>query len=281
METIVRIIYFSDVHIEIRVDDSRVPWTDIYPLDLGPDLSAFVGAVDLLVLAGDIGTIRPRGDVSTVAYAEQVAAYLRCPVVIVPGNHEYYRGCFEDDREALIATKVLGVTALDRGEAFVPVRDQSLRVLGATLWTDYAVLGDPKRAMLDAALSLNDHRLIRRRNGSMFMPDAALAEHRLSRKWLAERLAEPHAGPTLVVTHHVPHSVARHPGHGENALSPAFCSDCDDLIAVAGAAQVVGWIFGHHHWSHQVEIGGVRLLSAQPGYPGERTGWSGPGVLEI
>ena len=27
--------------------------------------------------------------------------------------------------------------------------------------------------------------------------------------------------------------------------------------------------------------GGVRLLSAQPGYPGERTGWSGPGVLEI
>jgi hypothetical protein len=281
METTVRILYFSDVHIEIRADDSRVPWTDIYPLDLGPDLSAFVGAVDLLVLAGDIGTIRPRGDVSTVAYAEQVAAYLRCPVVIVPGNHEYYRGCFEDDREALIATKVLGVTALDRGEAFVPVRNQSLRILGATLWTDYALLGDPKRAMLDAALSLNDHRLIRRRNGSMFMPDDALAEHRVSRKWLAKRLEEPHPGPTLVVTHHVPHSVARHPGYGENALSPAFCSDCDDLIAAAGAAQVAAWIYGHHHWSHQLEIGGVRLLSAQPGYPGERTGWSGPGVLEI
>ena len=276
-----KILFFSDVHIEIRADDSRVPWTEIYPLDLGPALSAFVGAVDLVVLAGDIGTIRPRDKVSTVGYAEQVAAYLRCPVVIVPGNHEYYRGCFEDDRDSLIATKVPGVTALDRGEIFVPFQGRSLRVLGATLWTDYAVLGDPRRAMLDAVLSLNDHRLIRRRDGSTFMPDDALAEHRLSRKWLADRLAEPHVGPTLVVTHHVPHSAARHPAYGANALSPAFCSDCDDLIAAAGAAQVVGWIFGHHHWCHQIEKGGVRLLSAQPGYPGEHTGWSGPGILEI
>jgi hypothetical protein len=206
------------------------------PTRLGrsPDLSAFVGTADLVVLAGDIGTIRPRGAVSTVAYAEQVGAYLRCPVVVVPGNHEYYHGSFEDDREALIATKAPGVTALDRGEAFVPFQDRSLRILGATLWTDYAALGDARTAMLAAALSINDHRLIRRRDGGAFMPGDALAEHRLSRKWLAERLAEPHAGPTLVVTHHVPHSAARHPAFGENALSPAFCSDCDDLIAAAG-----------------------------------------------
>ena len=30
-----RILYFSDVHIEIRMEGSRTPWTDIYPLDLG------------------------------------------------------------------------------------------------------------------------------------------------------------------------------------------------------------------------------------------------------
>ena len=29
------------------------------------------------------------------------------------------------------------------------------------------------------------------------------------------------------------------------------------------------------------ETHGVRLLSAQPGYPGEDTGWTGPGYLEI
>jgi len=112
---------------------------------------------------------------------------LGCRVVIIPGNHEYYRGVFEDDRDTLLATQASGVTALDRGEILVPLHGRSLRVLGATLWTDYAVLGDPKRAMLDAALSINDHRLIRRRGGSAFMPDDALAEHRLSRKWLARR----------------------------------------------------------------------------------------------
>jgi hypothetical protein len=94
-------------------------------------------------------------------------------------------------------------------------------------------------------------------------------------------LAEAHDGPTLVVTHHVPHSAACHPTHGLNELGPAFCSDCHDLIAAASLAGVKAWIFGHHHWSHAVEVSGVPLVSAQPGYPGENTAWIGPGYLEL
>jgi hypothetical protein len=93
--------------------------------------------------------------------------------------------------------------------------------------------------------------------------------------------AEAHDGPTLVVTHHVPHSAACHPTHGLNELEPAFCSDCDDLIAAASLAGVKAWIFGHHHWSHAVEVSGVPFVSAQPGYPGENTAWIGPGYLEL
>jgi hypothetical protein len=88
-------------------------------------------------------------------------------------------------------------------------------------------------------------------------------------------------GPTVVVTHHVPHPAAAHPGHGLNELAPAFCSDCTDLIAAAASVGARAWIFGHHHWSHAVEVCGVPLLSAQPGYPEEETGWSGPGRLEL
>ena len=88
-------------------------------------------------------------------------------------------------------------------------------------------------------------------------------------------------GRHLIVTHHVPHLTACHPGHGLNALAPAFCSDCDDLIAAASGAGAVAWIFGHHHWSHRLEVHGVKLLAAQPGYPGEDTGWTGPGVLTL
>ncbi|MCC7411111.1 MAG: metallophosphoesterase [Gammaproteobacteria bacterium] len=276
-----RVLYYSDIHIEILEKQERPAWTGIRPLALGPDLTAFAGSADVLVLAGDIGRMRSRRDVSTLRYAEQAAAYLGCPALVVPGNHEYYRGSFEDEREALLAARAANVTVLDRGEVRHPCGSASLRVLGATLWTDYAVLGDAAQGMLEAARTFEDHRLITRRSGGPFLPQDALAEHRLSRAWLAQKLVEPHDGPTLVVTHHVPHAAARNPVFGATSLSPAFDSDCGDLIDAAAKAKVVAWIFGHHHWSLGVEVGGVRLVSAQLGYPGENTNWNGPGILSI
>jgi hypothetical protein len=277
----VRVLYFSDAHIEIREGDGSRHWSRSRPLGFGPDLLPFVGKVDLLVLAGDIGRVRSTRNVSPLSYAEQAAALLGCQVILVPGNHEYYRGSFDGDRVALLAATNPGVSVLDRGEVVIaPGPSGALRVLGATLWTDYAVTGAREEAMAIAERELHDHRLIRR-GAVPFLPKDALAEHRLSRAWLARKLAETHNGPTLVVTHHVPHSAACHPAHGLNELAPAFCSDCDDLIAAASLAGVKAWIFGHHHWSHTVEVHGVPLVSAQPGYPGEDTAWTGPGYLEI
>ncbi len=276
----IRVLYFSDAHIEIRQGDESLAWSETLPLGFGPDLRPFVGTVDLLVLAGDIGRIHSTRNVSPLSYAEQAAAFLGSQVILVPGNHEYYRGSFDEDRVALLAARNAGVVVLDRGEALVRGPSRTLRVLGATLWTDYAVAGAREQAMAVAERDLHDHRLIRR-GARNFLPKDALAEHRLSRAWLTAKLAETHDGPTLVVTHHVPHSAAAHPTHGLKGLGPAFCSDCDDLIAAASAAGVKAWIFGHHHWSHAVEVSGVRLVSAQPGYPGENTAWVGPGHLEV
>jgi Calcineurin-like phosphoesterase len=277
-----RVLYFSDVHVEIRESQTPHPWTATLPLGFGPDLSPFVGAVDLLVLAGDVGRVRSRRNVSPLAYAQQAGALLGCRVVLVPGNHEYYRGCFDEDRAALLAAEIPGLSVLDRGEALVPRPSGALRVLGATLWTDYAVASAPEPAMAEAERRIHDHRLIRRHGGSApFLPQDALAEHRLSRAWLAERLAAPHGGPTLVVTHHAPHPAVRNPRYGLDATAAAFCSDCGELLAAAASAGVAAWIFGHHHWSHEVVARGVRLVSAQPGYPGEETAWTGPGRLEI
>jgi hypothetical protein len=278
----IRVLYFSDAHIEIRQsDESSLRWSETLPLGIGPDLRPFVGKVDLLVLAGDIGRIHSTRNVSPLSYAEQAAALLGSKVILVPGNHEYYRGSFDEDRAALLTTTTPGVVVLDRGEAMVRGSSRALRVLGATLWTDYAVTRAPEQAMAVIERQFHDHRLIRLGGSLPFLPKDALAEHQLSRAWLANKLAEPHDGPTLVVTHHVPHSAACHPTHGLNELSPAFCSDCDDLIAAASSAGVHAWIFGHHHWSHALEMSRVRLLSAQPGYPGEETAWVGPGYLEL
>ena len=281
-----RVLYFSDVHIEIREREKSAPWCGMLPLGCGPDLSPFAEAVDLLVLAGDIGRVRSTRNVSPLSYAEQAAGFLGCPVILVPGNHEYYRGFFDEDRAALLTARRHGVTVLDRGEALIAHGSTRLRVLGATLWTDYAATGDREAAMNTAEREIDDYRLIRHHGGryggaAPFLPADALSEHFLSRSWLAGRLAEPHDGPTLIVTHHAPHPSACHPRHGLNALAPAFCSDCDELIKAAFGAGAVAWIFGHHHWSQRLDLHGVTLLAAQPGYPGEETGWTAPGVLTL
>ena len=66
----VRVLYFSDVHIEIRERETSAPWCGTLPLGYGPDLSPFAGAADLLVLAGDIGWVRSTRNVSPLSYAE-------------------------------------------------------------------------------------------------------------------------------------------------------------------------------------------------------------------
>ena len=276
-----KILYFSDIHGEIRESETRIPWISDYPLDLGPCLKSYIGSVDLVIMAGDIATIRERREVSTLNYAAQVASYLGCHVIVVPGNHEYYGGVFETDRRDLLAAKVENVTVLDRHEAVFEFGGKGLRVLGATLWTDYRACGDQALAMLDARGSLNDHRTIRNPDGSYFAPQQALAEHELSRAWLLDKIRTSFDGFTLVATHHVPHSAARHPLYGMNRLSPMFYSDCNDLIEAASEMGVAGMIFGHHHWSMAIDVAGVPLLSAQFGYPREKTNWIGPGVLDL
>lgn len=283
-----RILYFSDIHCEVTESMTRLHgWTRCYPLSLGPDLTPFVHGeedkIDACILAGDIATVRERRGVSTLIYAEQVADMLACPVFVIPGNHEYYGGCFEEDRSALRLTEVPGVTVLDRDEGVVTKGDQKLRILGATLWTDYKVTGNQTLALLDAAANLNDHQMIQfeRSTPRRFAPQHALAEHERSREWLAEKLAEPFDGATVIATHHCPHSQAGHALFAPNRLSPCFQSDCDDTLELAAKAGVKGWIYGHHHWSQTIEVNGVPTMSAQMGYPRERSNWSGPGVLTI
>ena len=117
--TAMRIVYFSDVHIEIRESQRAAPWSDTLPLGFGPELSTFVGAADLLILAGDIGRVHSTRNVSPLSYAREAADFLGCGVVLVPGNHEYYRGCFREVRAALLAAGDRTVTVLDRGEAWI------------------------------------------------------------------------------------------------------------------------------------------------------------------
>ena len=126
-----------------------------------------------------------------------------------------------------------------------------------------------------AEREIYDHRLIRRHGGSApFLPGGCAFRASAVAGMAGRQAQEPHDGPTLIVTHHVPHLTRCHPHHGLNALAPAFCSDCDDWSRRPASAGAAAWIFGRHHWSHRLEVHGMKLLAAQPGYPGEDTGWT-------
>lgn len=228
----------SDLHTEIA--DFAPPETD----------------ADLVILAGDIGV-----GLAGLAWASR--AFPARPVIYVPGNHEYY----DHDislMSALDATRrgnihVLNDDALEFG---------GVRFLGATLWTDFNFFGecDAWFAKTRAKAWMPDFAVIR--NGERrFTPEDSVGLHLQSRAWLGASLATPFAGPTVVVTHHLPASRSVASQYANDPLNPAFASRLEDLIETYKPAL---WIHGHTHVPCDYQIFDTRVICNPRGYPGER-----------
>lgn len=252
-----RIQPVSDLHLETR--DGATLEDMVPPAD-----------VDLIVLAGDIAT-----GTHGVEAAARLSADRNTPVVYVLGNHEYYGWHFpelaSDCRETARALREHGT-----GEVHVLEREVlylgSVRVVGATLWTDYRLHthGDVQQVGRNrriAARQLADHHFIHTRDGH-FRPEDAQAAHQHTREWLEAVLAETWDGPTVVVTHHAPVPQLSHPGYPGDGLAAAFASDLSGLIHMHPPAL---WISGHTHANADLTIRGTRFVANQPGYPHEET----------
>jgi len=270
-----RIAVASDLHIEFERSGEPEPApaeSGLHPSG-GPDLGPLHGEADLLILAGDI-------DLGTagIAYADEAALFLGIPAIYVMGNHEAYHG----DLGAVLAGCRAAAAETDGRVLFLEndaVEVAGVRVLGCTLWTDYAINGDADSGMRDAAQGLADHRLIRLA-GRGFTPADALARHAKSRSWLEGELARGAEEPVVVVTHHAPVRAAIEPRYEGSPLSPAFVSDLEELI---DAHEPAAWIWGHTHYSVDVMRGATRCISAQRGYPGEHEAAASfrPAVIEV
>lgn len=264
-------------HLEERRADFRHP-------RLGPDLYDAMGA-DLLVLAGDIAV-----GTAAVGYAAEAAAYCGCPVVLVPGNHEYYGGELTEtlrDMRTMAAASRGRVHLLDNDRLDLRFGASRLAILGTTLWTDYALNGADESqiaaALHAAAHGLNDHRRIRfgpRQHA--FWPADALNLHQEASHWLEDALPKARADADLViaVSHHAPSVRCMAPQYHGGSLAPAFASDLEWLIDVADPNL---WISGHTHFSHDFALGHTRVVSAQRGYIGSDAGAEsfGPVVLPL
>jgi len=224
---------------------------------------------DVCVLAGDIA----RGGEEIVRWAAQ---HIRphMPVVAVLGNHEFYRGDLETERRKAQAQGWRhDIAVLD--DMTLTVGD--VRFVGATLWTDYALYGDPDTTMKAARLGINDHRLVRI-GGRPFMPADALRMHKQSVAYLESVLAAPFDGDTVVVTHHCPHPDSVHADYAGDPLTPAFCNDLSGLIE---RYQPTAWIHGHTHSSFDYQVGSTRIICNPRAYPGENPSFNPQLVVEV
>jgi Icc-related predicted phosphoesterase len=185
-------------------------------------------------------------------------------VVYVLGNHEFYRHSLPELTEMLKREC--------EGSNIHVLEDSSVvlngyRFLGCTLWTDFAVKGNPQAAMRVAEQMMSDYNLIRnseeRRN--LRASDTA-AIHRRSRKWLEGELSRGDNSKTIVVTHAAPSMRSEASYHRDSPIAPAFSSDMDELVE---GSRVPLWVHGHTHYNVDYKIGGTRVLSNQRGYPEE------------
>ena len=211
---------------------------------------------DIVVLAGDIHS-GSRG----IEWARR--QFPLSPVLYVPGNHESYG---RDIRQVIPdlqrAGRRFGVDVLHGRGVVIG----GIRFLGATLWTDFALNGsDPQsiaRAMHEAKYGMSDFSVIRHEPHGLFRPEHARAMHLEQRRWIGERLAEEFPGPTILITHHLPHPRSIHRKYWGSALNPSFASDLSDLMGPPIAA----WIHGHTHESCDYVEQGTRVLCNPRGY---------------
>ena len=228
----------SDLHLEFQ------DWNP-------PDVEA-----DLIVLAGDIHS-GARG----VEWARRQFPVM--PILYVPGNHEFYgRDIQETLSDLQKAGRRFRVDVLHgRGVVIGGVR-----FLGATLWTDFALHGTDapslRRAMNDARRGMSDFSMIRHGAHGLFRPEHARAAHIEQTSWIREQLAGEFAGPTILVSHHLPHPRSIHSKYRGSSLNPSFASDLSPLLG----PPIAVWIHGHTHDSCDYIEQGTRVVCNPRGY---------------
>jgi predicted phosphodiesterase len=221
--------------------------------------------VDLVVIAGDY---------HRAADAVQHARYNfpEHPLVMISGNHEHYqsrmtinagidrmRAAAKADRDVHCWDTFI----LENETVELDLKGERIRVIGATLWTDFKVFKDFERYSVIAASSMYDYVVIRGSDEDVLTPYETALRHSESRAYIKAELQKPFDGKTIVVTHHLPsmRSVAQR--YKTDSLTPAFASDCSDLLELGADL----WVHGHTHDSCDYFYGSTRVVCNPRGYP--------------
>lgn len=243
-----KIHVLSDLHIEFQ--DFKIPETD----------------ADVIVLAGDIGV--GLGGLEWIHCQK-----INKPIIYVPGNHEYYK----HDISLTSVIKEMAANNIHVLNNDAVVIDD-VRFLGATLWTDFGLLGEADKyfAVHNAKDNMADFYLISDGERS-FTPQRSIELHNESREWLNIMMSD-NSMKTVVVTHHCPSEQSCHPRFAGSILNPAFASNLEWMM---GDDRVDLWCHGHTHDAYDYNVLGTRVVCNPRGYPREPSEFNSTKVVEI
>jgi len=215
---------------------------------------------DLVILAGDI-----HEGAAGVRWARK---QFDCPVLYVPGNHEYYQTEWTMDEllcEMRYEAEDTQVHVLDCDS----IEISGVRFLGTTLWTD---LHDKPFNGIECGVLGSDTGYIRVAKGKGFTSDIAQPLFEKNRAWLKSELAKPFAGRTVVVTHHAPSGQSLHTQFAFNPWNSCFITDMEALMGDG----IDLWVHGHTHSNFDYSIKGTRVICNPRGYTNSFGGTENP-----
>lgn len=290
-----RIWTISDLHL-----------TNTNPSEFGSRLK--IPNAGICALAGDICDDLEAG----IRWVGAVIAP-HMPVVMVLGNHDYFgrslttavKEAREIALDAVVKRDSRGNPTLDASgniqrhhpifilddDAELVLRNEGVRFVGATMWTDFAVLASEdddhdairQQTMEAMAKSMPEYGnvyLFRDPKGIVppqsMRPVDAFSAHDASRKALIRKLAKPFRGQTVVMTHHAPHPRSISTYFGDNKLTPGFVSDMSDVME---RYEPDLWIHGHVHESFDYQVGITRIFCHAQGR-NPKFSWQG-GIIEL
>ena len=224
------------------------------------DLHLEFGGMKVPVLPDDKDTILIlAGDIHVGAVADDFIQPLLTrfkDVIYVLGNHEFYHNDMEDVRDFWknAGSYNHNLHVLDPG---MYVNDaQTLRIIGATLWT---ATNDP-----DMNNYMNDFACIYL-EGEVLTTAKTRELHLLDLDYIQAQLATPFEGTTIVVTHHAPVEACVTPNWKGHMLNKCFHSNLDYVLE----DNVIDlWVHGHMHDTIHTTLHGTEIYCNPRGYKG-------------
>ena len=228
----------SDLHLEFQNKIS-----DFTPIPLKED------AETVLILAGDVAV-----GTDAVPFIER---------------HEYYYNevnkLRKNWKEYAENKAPENFVFLDNKVAYI----DNVRIVGGTLWTDFD--SENWFAMNEARNGMNDFYCVKIKEGHKetgyrkrrWLPEDAVRAHKETLFTITETVRVPHDGPTIVVTHHLPHPLCVDPKFKNHPLNAAYATNLDMYIE---EYDIDVWCHGHTHSNVDVEVHGTRILCNPRGY---------------